>query len=144
MLKRNVIVAALMMSVLLLAGTAFGQGKIQNYFNDAAVKVKATDDPSQKREILSSSIQDMSSALDRIRNSSIVSESDLAGIDRTRASLKEKQDELEGANGFTRVSDVQLDAFSDYVVQDMEQADKTITIGVVTALLIVIVIILIA
>ncbi|MFO7914548.1 MAG: hypothetical protein R6U43_02520 [Candidatus Krumholzibacteriales bacterium] len=144
MLKRNVIVAVLMMSVLLLAGTAFGQGKIQNYFNDAAVKVKATDDPSQKREILSSRIQNMSSALDRIRNSSIVSESDLAGIDRTRASLKEKQDELEGTNGFTRVSDAQLDAFSDYVVQDMEQADKTLTIGVVTALLIVIIIILIA
>ncbi|MDZ7859173.1 MAG: hypothetical protein U5O15_00655 [Candidatus Krumholzibacteriota bacterium] len=133
-----------MMSILLLAGTAFGQGKIQNYFNDAAVKVKATDDPSQKRDILSLKIQNMSAALDKIRNSSIVSESDRAGIDRTKTSLKEKQDELAGANGFTRVPDAQLDAFSDYVVQDMEQADKSITIGVVTALLIVIIIILIA
>ncbi|MDZ7859176.1 MAG: hypothetical protein U5O15_00670 [Candidatus Krumholzibacteriota bacterium] len=133
-----------MMSILLLAGTAFGQGKIQNYFNDAAVKVKATDDPSQKRDILSLKIQNMSAALDKIRNSSIVSESDRAGIDRTKTSLKEKQDELAGANGFTRVPDAQLDAFSDYVVQDMEQAEKSITIGVVTALLIIIIIILIA
>ena len=86
----------------------------------------------------------MSTALDKISNSSLVSESDRAGIDRTRASLKEKKDELAGTNGFTRVPDARLNAFSDYVVQDMEQADRTITIGVVTALLIVIIIILIA
>jgi len=144
MSKRNVVRAVVMMSVLLFAGTAFGQGKVQNYFNDAATKVKATDDPSQKREILSSRIQDMLTALDRVGNSSLVSESDRAGIDLTRTSLKEKQDELAGTNGFTRVPDARLDAFSDYVVQDMEQADRTITIGLVTALLIVIIIILVA
>ena len=47
-----------------------------------------------------------------------------------------------GSNGYERVSDAQLNAFSDYVVQNMEQADKTITISLVTALLIVIIIIL--
>lgn len=136
--------AVLMICVLFYAGTVFGQDKIQNYFNDAAIKVKATNDLSQKREILSAKIQDMSTALDKIRNSSFVSESDRAGIDRTRATLKEKQEELAGTNGFARVPDAQLNAFSDYVVQDMEQADRTITVGVVTALLIVIIIILVA
>ena len=144
MSKRIAVRAVLMICVLFYAGMAFGQGKVQNYFNDAAIKVKATTDPAQKREILSTRIQDMSTALDRISNSSLVSESDRAGIDRTRASLKEKKDELAGTNGFTRVPDSRLNAFSDYVVQDMEQADRTITIGVVTALLIVIIIILIA
>ncbi|MBN2183898.1 MAG: hypothetical protein JW746_01070 [Candidatus Krumholzibacteriota bacterium] len=143
MSKRIAVRAVLMMCVLFYAGTALGQDKIQNYFNDAAIKVKATNDPSQKREILSTKIQNMSTALDKIRDSSFVSESDRAGIDRTRASLKEKQDELAGTNGFKRVSDTRLNAFSDYLVQDMEQADRTITMSVVTALLIVIVIILV-
>ncbi len=47
-----------------------------------------------------------------------------------------------GSNGYERVADAQLNAFSDYVVQDMEQADKSITISLVAALLIVIIIIL--
>jgi septal ring factor EnvC (AmiA/AmiB activator) len=143
MSKRTVLGIVLTMCVLVFAGTAAAQDKIQNYFNEAACKVKATDDPSQKREILSTRIQDMSSALEKVRSSSIVSESDRAAIDRTRATLQEKQNELAGTDGFTRVSDDQLNAFSDYIVQDMEQADKTITIGVVTALLIVIIIILV-
>ena len=132
-----------MMCVLVYAGTALGQDKVQNYFNDAASKVKATSDPSQKREILNNSFDNMSKALDTVRSSALVSPSDRAGIDRVKAALQENQDELAGTNGFTRVSDDQLNAFSDYVVQNMEQADKTITIGVVTALLIVIIIILI-
>ncbi|MCB0287262.1 MAG: hypothetical protein KDE57_11445, partial [Calditrichaeota bacterium] len=59
-----------------------------------------------------------------------------------KATLQDKQDELMGNNGYERVSDAQLNAFSDYVVQDMEQADKTISISLVSALLIVIIIIL--
>ena len=133
----------IMMCVLVYAGTALGQDKVQNYFNDAASKVKATSDPSQKREILNKAFDNMSKALDTVRSSALVSPSDRAGIDRVKAALQENQDELAGTNGFTRVSDDQLNAFSDYVVQNMEQADKTITIGVVTALLIVIIIILI-
>jgi len=132
-----------MMCVLVYAGTALGQGKVQSYFNDAACKVKATSDPSQKREILNNSFDNMSKALDTVRSSALVSTADRAGIDRVKAALQENQDELAGTNGFTRVSDDQLNAFSDYVVQNMEQADKTITIGIVTALLIVIIIILI-
>lgn len=143
MSKTIIVRVALMMCVLFYAGTALGQDKIQNYFNEAAIKVKATDDPLQKREILNTKIQEMSMALDKIRNSSFVSESDRAGIDRTRTSLKEKENELAGANGFTRVPDSRLNAFSEYLVQDMEQADKTITMSVVTALLIVIIIILV-
>ncbi len=133
-----------MMCVLVYAGMAAAQGNVQNYFNDAACKVKAASDPSQKRDILVGAIQDMSKALGTVQNSPLVSKSDRAGLDRLNASLQEKQDELAGTNGFARVADDQLNAFSEYVVQDMEQADQTITIGVVAALLIVIIIILIA
>ena len=143
MLTRTALRVIIMMCVLVYAGIAVGQDNIQKYFNDAACKVKATTDPSQKREILNEKFQNMSKALDMVRSSPLVSKTDHAGIDRCKAALQEKQDELAGTNGYARVSDDQLNAFSDYVVQDMEQADQTITIGVVTALLIVIIIILV-
>ena len=143
MVKRTALRVIIMMSILVYAGLAAGQDNVQKYFNDAACKVKATADPSQKREILNNTFQDMSKALDMVRSSRLVSDTDRAGIDCFKVSLQEKQDELAGANGYARVSDDQLNAFSDYVVQDMEQASKTITMSVVTALLIVIIIILV-
>ena len=132
-----------MMCALASAALAAGQDNVQKYFSDAAREVKAAADPSQKREILDNKIEEMSKALGAVRNSRLVSQADREGLDRLNASLQEKRDELAGANGYARVSDDQLNAFSDYVVQDMEQADRTITIGVVTALLIVIIIILV-
>ena len=145
MLARTTLrVIIIMMCVLVYAGIAVGQESVQKYFNDAACKVKATTDPSQKREMLNNELQNMSKALDKVRSSSLVSKTDRAAMDRFKTSLQEKQDELAGTNGYERVSDGQLDAFSDYVVQDMEQADKTITVSVVTALLIVIIIVLVA
>ena len=144
MFKRTAVLVVVMMCVLVSAGLAAGEGNVREYFNDAACKVKAAADPSQKRDILESKIEDMSKALGAVRSSRLVSEADRAGLDRLSASLQEKRDELAGTNGYARVADDQLNAFSDYVVQDMEQADRTITIGVVTALLIIIIIILIA
>jgi hypothetical protein len=131
------------MFVLVQAGNAGEKNTIQKYFNDTASKVKATDDPVQKREILTNSLQTMAKALDKVESLGLISQDDRGGIDNFKAALQEKQDELIGANGFDRVPDAQLNAFSDYVVQDMEQADKQITISLVTALLIVIIIILV-
>ncbi len=133
----------IMMSVLALPALAGGKAELQQYFNNAAVKVQATEDPSAKRAILNESLQSMCKALDIVETSTQVSDADAAGIELIRASLQEKQDELAGVNGFPRVPDTQLNAFSQYVVQDMEQADQMITISVVTLLLIVIILILI-
>jgi hypothetical protein len=127
---------------LALTSPAAGKGEIQQYFNTAAVKVKSTDNPSEKRAILTESLQTMSKALDIVQQSSTMSRADGSGIARLRATLDEKQHELAGTNGYTRVSDVQLNAFSDYVVQDLEQADQLITISLVTLLLVIILIVL--
>jgi len=143
MKARTVLGVIIMMFVLVQAVTAGGKDDIQKYFNDTACKVKATDDPVQKREILNKSLQTMSQALDRVESSGLVSQDDRAGIDRLKTTLQEKQDELAGSNGYERVSDAQLNAFSDYVVQDMQQADPKITISLVAALLIVIILILV-
>jgi hypothetical protein len=131
-----------MMLVLALPAHADGKGELQKYFSDAATKVKATEDPSEKRAILNESFQTMFKALDIVQQSPSISKDEGVGIDRFKATLQEKQDELAGINGYVRVSDVQLNAFSDYVVQDMEQADQVITISVITLLLIIILIVL--
>jgi hypothetical protein len=125
------------------AGTALGQDKVHNYLNDAALKVKATDNPVEKREILRKSLSEMTRAIETVKSGPMSSEQDDASLDRIQAIVQEKSDELVGANGFDRVPDDQLNAFSTYVVQDMEQASKNITISVVTALLIIIILILI-
>jgi len=142
MLARTAFRLFIIMFVMVYAGVALGQDVLQKYLNDASLKAKATTDPSQKREILNESFEKMSKALDKVQRSPLVSKEDRAGIDLFKASLQEKLDELAGLNGYERVSDEQLDAFSDYVVQDMEQADRTVTISLVTLLLIIIIVIL--
>ena len=126
------------------AGVAMGQDTVHKYLSDTAQQVKATSDPVAKRAILSQSLSDMTAAITRVKDSSLTSEAADLSLDRIQATLQEKSDELAGTNGLERVPDAQLNAFSTYIVQDMEQADRTISISLVAALLIVIIIILIA
>ena len=144
MFRRTAISLAVVVSVMAFAGIAQGQDKLQKHFSEVATKVKATDDPAEKRVILEESLEKMTNALDQVQGSPLVSKDDKVGIDQIKAVVKEKQDELAGANGFAGVTDAQLNAFADYVVQDMEQADRNISISVVTLLLIIILVILIA
>ncbi len=142
MTKRIVLGSFIMMLVLTLPAHAGGKGELQQYFSNAASKVQATENPSEKRDILSQSMNTMSKALVMVRGSTSMSTDDAVGIDRFIAALQEKQDELAGTNGFVRVPDGQLNAFSNYVVQDLEQADQIITISLITLLLIIILIVL--
>lgn len=143
MTARRVYGAIVMMSLLALTAYAGGKGELQKYFSNAATKVKATEQPSEKRAILNESLQTMSRALDIVQQSPSISKDDRERIDRVKATLQEKSDELSGANGFVPVPDTQLNAFSQYIVQDMEQADQMITISLVTLLLIIILVVLI-
>jgi len=122
---------------------AGGTGDLQRYFSDAATKAKAAASPLEKRRILSESFRVVSNALAVAENLPFTSKRDIAAIQKCKSSIQEKQDELSGTNGFTRVPDAQLNAFSGYVVQDMEQADQTITISLVTLLIILLVILII-
>jgi len=133
----------IMMFILVLPVNAGGKDKLQKYFSDTALKVKATENASEKREILNESFQRMSKALDKVQNSSLISKEDRIGIDRLKTTLQAKQNELTGINGYERVSDEQLNNFSNYVVQDMEQADQMITISLVALLLIILLVVLI-
>ena len=131
-----------MMFVLAIPVNADAKGELKQYFSKAADKVKATENADEKREILNESFNNMSKILDKVLSSELISESDYAGIEQYKATLQEKQNELEGSNGYQRVPDAQLNAFADYVVQDMEQADSTITISVVALILIILLVVL--
>jgi len=144
MLRRTAVSLAVMVFVMAFAGIAQGQDKLQNYFSDVACKVKAAAEPSQKREILDESFVRMSKALDAVQKSPLISKADKVGIDQVKTVLKDKQEELAGVNGYERVPDAQLNAFADYVVQDMEQAAQTVTLSLVTLLLIILIVILVA
>ena len=139
---RMVVGALAMMCLLALPAYGGGKGQLQKYFSDAAAQVKATDNPSEKRHILDESFRTMSRALEMVQDSPLMSTEDGVATRRLRERLQERQDELAGSNGYARVTDARLNAFSDYVVQDMEQADQVVTISVVTLLLILIVVIL--
>jgi len=131
-----------MMFVLAIPVNADAKGELKQYFSKAADKVKATENADEKREILNEAFNSMSKILDKVLSSELISESDYAGIEQYKATLQEKQNELEGSNGYERVQDRQLNSFANYVVQDMEQADSTITISVIALLLIIIIVIL--
>jgi hypothetical protein len=143
MTARNVVGLFAVICLLGPTASAGGKGELQKYFSDAETKVKATDNPSDKRRILNESFQTMSKALDLLQESPLVSDEDGTVIRRLRATVQERQDELAGRNGYVRVADERLNDFSAYVVQDMEQADQFITISVVTLLLIIILLVLI-
>jgi len=133
----------LIMFVLVIPINAGGKGELQKHFSDVANKVKATENVAEKRAILENSFKDMSEALTKVQNSFLISKEDKAGIDGLKSILKENQDELAGINGYERVPDSQLNNFSTYVVQNMAQADTTITISLVAALLIAILLVLV-
>jgi len=131
-----------MMFVLAIPVNADGKTELKQYFNKAADKVKATENADEKREILNESFNNMSKILDKVLSSELISESDYAGIEQYKATLQEKQNELTGSNGYQRVPDAQLNNFANYVVQDMEQADSTITISVIALILIILLVVL--
>lgn len=136
-------VSVLIMFVLVIPINAGGKGELQKHFSNVANKVKATENVAEKRAILENSFKDMSDALSKVQSSFLVSKEDQDGIENLKTILKENQDELAGINGYERVPDSQLNNFSNYVVQNMAQADQMITISLVAALLIILILVLV-
>jgi hypothetical protein len=143
MKPRTLLAAVVTVLALVQVSNASSSDNLKTYFSDTATRVKATADPAAKRETLSRSLQTMTQALQQAEALGLVAPDDRAGFDGFQASLQAKQDELKGTNGYGLLADAELNAFSDYVVQDMEQAAETVHISLVAALLIIIILILI-
>ncbi len=81
--------------------------------------------------------------LNKIQNRPDVPKEDLPAVKKLKKDILVKVDELNGRNGFNRVTDGNLVDFATYVQQDMEQADRYLTSSLTTVLLIIIILLLI-
>lgn len=116
--------------------------KFKKYINNVVQKVEKADNPEQKRKILNESFENMVTTFDKVASMQGVSEKDKKAISKLKADIIEKKNELNGLNGFAGVKDNRLNNFANYIQQDMEQADETITISVTVLLLIIIILLL--
>lgn len=111
-------------------------------FNETVQNVHKAEDTAEKRALLNASFNKMTTAIERIEAKVKLTEKESAQLLSYKNGLQEKRSELNGTDGFNRVPDAELNNFSDYSQQYMEQADRTITIGLTAALLIVLILIL--
>lgn len=116
--------------------------KFKKYINDVVQKVEKTEEPDKKRAILNDSFDDLISTFDKVAAMNSVSEKDRDAIAQLKTTITERKNELNGLNGYDAVKNNQLNNFANYVQQDMEQADSTVTISVTVLLLIVIILLL--
>lgn len=125
-----------------MAQTHRAENQLKVYVNETVQKVKTAEMAEEKRAILNNSLDKLIDVVERVEDMNRFSEEDAAILSGFKNSIMEKQDELNGQNGFEMVQDEDLDNFSNYVQQDLEQADRTITIGLSTALLVVLILLL--
>lgn len=114
----------------------------KKHMNETVQEVKNEDNPEKKRAILDRSFNKMFTAIDKIESNATLSDKELAQLQAFKENIVEKSNQLNGRKDYDRISGVDLDEFSDYVQQDMEQADRILTISLTTALLIVIILLL--
>lgn len=138
---------SLLVALFVLQGTVLGQTanpseKFKKHINKIVNKVENADNPKKKRAILNDSFDDLITTFNRIEGIEKISNRDRQAITGLKETVTQRKNELNGKNGFARINDRQLDQFANYVQQDLEQADKTITLSLTVALLIVIILLL--
>jgi len=111
-------------------------------FNETVQEVQHAEDASEKRTLLNEKFSKMITVIERIEASATLSEDESNQLSSYKSGLAEKQNELNGLDGFDEILDEDLDDFSEYSQQFFEQANRTITIGVGTAILIAILLLL--
>lgn len=116
----------------------------KKHFNKTVQEVHQTEDVEEKRSILNNSYNKMISALEKVESKANLNEDEIGQLQSYKNGIEEMQNELNGLDGFTEIQDEDLVEFSEYSQQYFEQANRTVTISVTTALLIIIVLLLIA
>lgn len=115
---------------------------LKKHFNETVQQVQKTENADDKRAVLHESFQKMIHALDQIESSASLTADERAGVESYKLGLNEKLSELNGEDGFDEIIDEDLDDFSQYSQDFIEQANRTITIGATTAVLILIILLL--
>ncbi|MBN2731504.1 MAG: hypothetical protein JXR26_03645 [Balneolaceae bacterium] len=96
----------------------------KKYINHVVQKVKETNEPAQKRKLLNENFDKLISATEKAQRLNLGNDHKSALLQHFKQDLANKKNNLNGTNGFERVSANQLDLFADYVQQDFEQADE--------------------
>lgn len=135
-------VLLLMMQVSAYAQAGNISETLKKHFNQTVLQVEEAESVDEKRVILNRSFDKMIKAIGRIESAGNFTEEESASLAAYKSNITLKSDQLNGLNGFDEVLDEDLDDFSDYSQQDMEQANRTITIGLTTALLVVLILLL--
>lgn len=114
----------------------------KKHFSETVEQVHQTESADEKRAILNDSFTQMITTLDQVEAKADLTEDEIAQLVAFRNDISEKQSELNGLDGFEEVLDEDLDDFSSFSQDFVEQANRTITIGLTTALLILIILLL--
>jgi hypothetical protein len=114
----------------------------KQHFNETVQNVKAAESAIDKRELLNESFDSMLKAIDRIERAASLNEDEAEQLAHLKGDISDKQNVLNGLDGFDEIVDEDLDDFSDYAQQSMEQANRTVTISLTSALLIVLILLL--
>lgn len=116
--------------------------KLKAEINKMVDNVEKADTPDEKRDILNNSLDDLLTTFDKVSSMEQVPKADKEALADFSTSIQQKKDELNGKNGYDRVPDSELNEFAQFVQQDIEQADRVITISLTTALLVVLILLL--
>lgn len=130
------------MSAPLQAQSPDAHDKLKKHINEMVMNVQEAETATEKRAVLNQSFDDLVTAFNRVSSNERVPQSDKEAIADFKNTIVDKKHELNGTNEYEKVPDAQLDEFADYVQQDIEQADRAITISLTTALLIIIILLL--
>src|SRR5690625_3411398 len=115
---------------------------LKTHMNETVQAVKEAESADEKRSILNESFTDMLTAVEKIEEKAELSDREKEQLAVLKDNITAKSNQLNGLDGYDKVGDEELDDFSDYSQQDMEQANRTITISLTTALLIIIILLL--
>ena len=118
------------------------QNRLKEYFNGVAMEVKGLEDAAEKRDVLNRALDRLFGALDQMERLPGLTDRQKEAIALFRAEVQEKHDELGGLDGFQAVANADLDAFADYMVQDLEQAQSYFVISGLGLLLIILILII--
>lgn len=124
------------------AQSSDGHEALKKHINKIVVKVEKEESADQKRAILDESLEDMITALERVESKRSVTETDKKALADFKENLQDRKDELNGLNGYAIVPNNQLNNYANFIQQDIEQADRVVTLSLTTALLIIIILLL--
>jgi hypothetical protein len=137
--------AVLSQPLLALGDQRAPEDRFKERINEIVGEVKEMENPVSKREALNLMLTRVIRALERVEKTPFLSGEEKMQVADLRGRFQDSYDELNGLNGFERVSDGDLNGFADYILQDLEQARRnyvTMSVFVLIAIIVGVIIIL--